>query len=160
MANVPVPEADLPAILQKSIVTPMDIRSFLADTIGNNHLLDDVEFDDARIWLAIRMAISEYNELPPVSRVTAEIFPGLSTLIYGTCYHLFSGQSALAARNQMSYSDGGLNVPIEERYGMYQQLSQYYGSLWSQAAKLTKAHRNIESGWEFVFSDYSTFPNW
>lgn len=160
MANVVTPEADLPDVLKKSILTPKDVRSFLADSTGNNHLLDDVEFDDPRIWLAMRMAISEYNELPPVSRVTAEIFPGLSTLMYGTCYHLFAGQTALAARNQMSYSDGGLNVPVEERYGLYQQLSQYYNSLWTQSAKLTKAARNMESAYEFVYSDYSGFPNW
>lgn len=160
MANPTIPQEELHPSIRDSILTPNEVRMFLADSISNNHLLDDVEFDDQRIYLAMKMAISEYNEIPPKTSVIARDFPGLSTLMYGVCYHLFNGQSALAARNQMSYSDGGLNIPIEERYGLYLQLAQSYQVMWRKAAEDTKAHQNLESGWGYLHSDYGSFPNW
>lgn len=141
-------------------LTPQDVRDYLADSKENNHLLDDIEFTDARINLAMKFALSDFNAMPPKSVFDFVGFPYMTTLLDGTCYHLFRGQMALAARNTMSYSDGGLDIPIEERFPYYTQMVQFYGEAFKTAAKAEKIQLNLESGWDSVRSDYSTFPVW
>lgn len=141
-------------------LTPQQVRDYLADSRENNHLLDDVEFTDARINLAMDLALSDFNAMPPKSTFNLGGFPYKATLLDGTCYHLYRGQMALAARNTMSYSDGGLDIPIEERFPYYQQMMQFYQQQFQQSAKAEKIQLNLESGWDSVRSDYSTFPVW
>jgi hypothetical protein len=142
------------------MLTTQMVRDYLADNPENNHLLDDVEFHDARVELAKTFALSEYNAMPPRSNFVEDGFPYLTTLLDGTIYHLFRGQMALAARNTMSYSDGGLDIPIEERFPYYAQMIGIYREAFLAAAKQEKIQMNLESGWEHVRSDYSTFPAW
>ena len=141
-------------------LTPQDVRNYLSDSKENNHLLDDVEFTDSRIQLAMKMALSDFNAMPPRSVFTLVDFPYMATLLDGTCFHLYRGQMALAARNTMSYSDGGMDIPIEERFPYYQQMVQFYEQAFKSSAKAEKIQLNLESGWDSVSSDYATFPVW
>jgi hypothetical protein len=142
------------------MLTTQDVRDYLADSKENNHLLDDIEFTDSRINLAMKMALSEFNAIPPKSTFQLVDFPYMATLLDGTCYHIYRGQMALAARNTMSYSDGGLDIPIEERFPYYAQMMQFYGDSFKASAKAEKIQLNMESGWDSVSSDYATFPVW
>lgn len=141
-------------------LTPQNVRDFLMDSKDNNHLLDDIECTDARIRLAMDLAMSDFNAIPPKSTFGQVDFPYKATLLYGTCWQLFIGLMALAARNTMSYSDGGLDIPIEERFPYYSQMAQMFQGMYQQAAKAEKIQLNLESGWESLSSDYSTFPAW
>jgi len=141
-------------------LTTQMVRDYLADSKENNHLLDDIEFSDARIRLAIELALSDFNAMPPKSVFQALDFPYMATLLDGTCYHIFRGQMALAARNTMSYSDGGIDIPIEERFPYYTQMMQMFGEQFKASAAREKIQLNLESGWDSVSSDYSTFPAW
>ena len=140
-------------------LTNQQIRDYLADSPENNHLIDGEEFTDARIDLAMTLALSSYNTMPPTGGLEMETFPA-DLLLYGTLWHLYNGQIALAARNQMSYSDGGLTIPIEERFQFYVQMAQTYEQQFKSAAKESKISRNMEQGWENVRTDYATFPVW
>lgn len=146
--------------LDGAILTPEEVRTYLSDSVQDNHLLDSIEFSDNRILLAMKMAISDYNTMSPATMFQGRDFPSLSVLLDGTCYNLFKGQVALSARNQMSYTDGGLTIPIEERYQYYEQLMGFYGQEFQRKAKELKIHMNMENGWNMVHSDYATFPNW
>tara|TARA_R110002073_G_scaffold137275_4_gene286277 strand:+ start:142 stop:618 length:477 start_codon:yes stop_codon:yes gene_type:complete len=151
-----------------------EVRTFIADTSENNHLLDGLEFTDARVRLAMEMSADSYGSIPPISTIDLiDVLDGLDVIgidattlrskaifLYGTLWHLFAGQSALTARNQMSYSDGGLTIPIEERYQFYVQLAAQYEQNFKTATKDLKIAMNLENGWAFVPSDYSTFPIW
>jgi hypothetical protein len=141
-------------------LTAEEVRTYIADSVDDNHLLDGVEFSDARIDLAKSMALDSYNNTPPLTSDTETTLRSKAVLLYGTLWQLFLGQSALAARNQMSYSDGGLTVPIEERYQFYIQLAGMYQDLFSQSAKSLKIAINMEAGWGSVSTDYATFPTW
>jgi hypothetical protein len=66
----------------------------------------------------------------------------------------------MAARNQMTYSDGGLQIPIEERYEMFLSLANLFGRMATDLARQIKIQMNIESGWGSVGSDYRNFPTW
>lgn len=142
------------------MLTAQDVRDYLSDNIETNHLLDDVEFSDRRIALAKKMAVADYNIMPPRSSYTEDTMPAVSTLLWGTLYHLYTGQMAIAARNTMSYSDGGLDIPIEERFPYYSQMSQLFKGKFDEAARAEKIQANMEAGYNAVYSDYAAFPMW
>lgn len=141
-------------------LTNQQIRDYLGDDPANNHLLDGVEFPDSAIELAMMLAVDSYNTIPPLGGANIDTL-GPSLLLFGTLWHLYSGRAvAIAARNQMSYSDGGLTIPIEERYQFYIQMAQNWENQFKSLAKDTKVAKNMEAGWNNVRTDYATFPIW
>lgn len=140
-------------------LTQQQIRDYLADSPENNHLIDGEEFTNSRIDLAMILAVDSYNTTPPLGGANLETLSA-SLLLYGTLWHLYVGQTALAARNQMSYSDGGLTIPIEERYQFYMQMAQMYEGMFKSALKDEKISKNMEAGWGQVVTDYASFPIW
>lgn len=143
----------------KPILTPEEVRIYLSDSPEANHLLDGEEFSDPRIQLAMDMALGDFNSMAPVTGYTYNMFPNKSILLFGTCFHLFSGQAALQARNTMQYSDGGLQIPVEERYELYMNLANHFGSLFQNLARQVKTQINLdENGWGSVSSDYGRLP--
>lgn len=144
------------------LVTPDEVREFIADYTENNHLIDGVEFSDTRISLATELAITEFNVIPPLGGATIDSFirQGKSLLITGVCWKLFEGQCALLARNTMNYSDGGISLPIEERFPLYQSLAESFKAQFLSSASRVKQYLNMESGWGEVRSDEAGFPTW
>lgn len=142
------------------VLSPEELRTFIKDYTENNYLLDGEEFHDLEIELAMDLAISDYNMMPPLSVANREDFPSKSILLSGTLYKMFSGRSALLARNTMNYSDGGIQIPVEERAQLYQSLAAMYQSDFVNSATRLKAHLNMEAGWGSVNSDYGYFPAW
>ena len=141
-------------------LTVQQIRDYLGDSADNNHLLDDVEFPDSAISLCMMLAVDSYNEIPPLGGATSDTLSN-TLMLFGTLWHMYQGRAvAIAARNQMSYSDGGLTIPIEERYQFYIQMAQTYESQFKTMAKDVKISKNMESGWGNVRTDYATFPVW
>lgn len=144
------------------VISPDEVREFIADYAENNHLLDGEEFSDTRISLATELAISEYNMIPPIgaSDVYSFLQYGKAILMCGILWKLFSGQAALLARNHMSYSDGGISLPIEERMQLYTALAETFRSEFMSAAPQVKKQLNIQAGWGEVRSDEASFPMW
>lgn len=144
------------------VISPDEVREFIADYVENNHLLDGVEFSDTRISLATELAVSEFNMLPPMGGVSVNTFArqGKSVLMTGILWKLFEGQCALLARNHMNYSDGGVSLPIEERMSLYQSLAQMFQAEFMQSAQRMKQYMNLEAGWGEVRSDQAAFPTW
>lgn len=106
------------------------------------------------------MAVDFFNVMPPISSYDSTTFPNRSLLLFGTLWHLYTGAAARAARNTMSYSDAGLQIPIEERYEMYTQMAAEYRGMFKEAGTQLKVQLNVESGWSYVGSDYARFPGW
>lgn len=144
------------------VVSPDEVREFIADYAENNHLLDGEEFSDTRIALATELAVSAFNSIPPIGGVTVDSFLRTAkvVLMSGICWKLFAGQAALLARNTMNYSDGGISVPVEERYNLYMGLAQMFQAEFEGSAAAIKRQLNLEAGFGEVKSDESTFPWW
>jgi hypothetical protein len=106
------------------------------------------------------LAVDAYNVLPPISVLTLETFQSKSLLLFGTCWHMFEGKATLLARNTMNYSDGGLQIPIEERFELYRNTASSFKASFDERARALKIHSNMESGWGSVSSDFSTLPLW
>ena len=137
-----------------------DIRAFISDFAQNNHLLDGEEFTDSEIVLAMDVAVDLFNVLPPLFRHSRDTFPSKAVLMYGTLGCMFDGKAALLARNHLEYSDGGLTVPVEERYQLYRSLADGYKTQYQEMAAAYKIAVNMESGWGEVRSDYAGMPAW
>ena len=142
------------------VLTPEEVQEYIQDIPDKNHLLDGLEFNPTQILLSIRLAVDEFNMFPPFSNCTVENFPSKAILMNGTLYKLFAGQAALLARNTMNYSDGGLQVPVEERFQLYAALAAMYQADFATTSKSYKIALNMEAGWGGVSSDYANFPSW
>lgn len=139
-------------------ITPDLVRKYINDNIEHNRLLDGLEFDNERITLARDMAIGMFNLMTPYSNYNQDNFPNPFLLLIGTLGNLFSGESAMAARNQMSYQDGGLDIPIEERFQYYDTLSTRFNGMFTTMGQQLKIQLNIEACWGHVSSDFAWFP--
>lgn len=136
-------------------ITPDFVRLFLRDNVEYNKLLDDVQFSDERITQAKQLALARFNVMTPLSNYNFETFPNQYLLLYGTLFCLFTGEAAAAARNELNYQDGGLTVPLEERFQYYSSLAQMYDGMFANAAQQAKIQLNLESGYSMVPSDYA-----
>ena len=142
-----------------ALISPDYVRTYIRDAIPYNRLLDELEFTDERIAQAKELALDFYNVMSPMTGYTEDQFPSKALLLLGTLWHLFNGEAAMAARNEMSYQDGGLTIPIEERFQYYTALATAYQTQFNQAAPQLKIYQNLESAWGEVRSDWSYFPS-
>lgn len=135
-----------------------EVREFIQDYPEGNLLLDKEEFSPTFINLSMSFAVEEYNAISPRTGYTLESFPSKSVLMTGTLWKMYSGKAAQMARNQLSYTDGGLQIPIEEKYELYMNLANNYMTQFMASATKLKISINMESGWGEVRSDESLFP--
>lgn len=142
------------------VLTPEEVQEYIQDIPDKNYLLDGLEFNPTQVLLAIRLAVDEFNMFTPISSFTIDNFPNKAILMNGALYKLYAGQAALLARNTMGYSDGGLQIPIEERFQLYTALASMYQADFAKSSQAYKIAINMESGWGSVSSDYAYFPSW
>ena len=141
-------------------ITPDFVREFLRDNTGYNKLIEDIQFSDERISLCRQLAISKFNVMTPISNYNQGNFPNQYLLLYGTLACLFAGESAAVARNELNYQDGGLQVPLEERFQYYSALAGSYEGTFQTMSQQFKIQANLEEGYGQVASDYAFLPAW
>jgi len=137
-----------------------EVREYLSDYAPNNYLIDGEEVTNTYISLCMNLGVDAYNSMTPVSRYSEGNFPSKQILLWGTCWNIYNGKALLLARNTMQYSDGGLQVPIEERAELYKGIADSFRAQFREAAQALKIQHNIECGWGSVSSDESLFPAW
>lgn len=146
--------------MAEPVLSIEEVREHIQDVPEANHLLDGEEFSNTRITMAMNVAIDKYNMFTPRSATNIYTFPSKYVLLYGTLGVMFEMQSALLARNTMSYSDGNIQIPIEERMQLYQSLAQMYNAGFESQTRSMKIQENIEGGWGGISSDYASMPLW
>jgi len=141
-------------------LTSQEIREFVVDTIGGNYLLDGEELSDTQINIAMALTVDDWNNTAPTSADTISQFPYKNVLMMGTLYRCFMGQAALRARNTFAFSDGGISIPLEERFALYQTLAAMYQAEYQSSMTKIKIRINMDEGWGNIGSDYARFPLW
>jgi hypothetical protein len=142
------------------ILTVDEVREYLGDYAQNNRLIEGEEFSDTRVSLCMGLAVDEYNTNPPFTVYSTADFPSKSILLWGTLWKMFEGKAAEFARNTLSYSDGGVQIPIEEKAELYKTLANGFHQNFNDQMRILKTHVNMESGWGDVRGDASLFPIW
>lgn len=141
-------------------LTPKEVRMYVNDFAPQNYLIDGEEFSDELINFCIEMAIEEYNSVPPLSSLNPYTFPSKSILLWGTLWKMFSSRASYLIRQQMAYTDGGLQIPISENGEAYLALAGQYQQQFNQASRTLKTQQNMEAGWGSTSSDAANFPMW
>lgn len=137
-----------------------EVREFISDYPERNLLLDEQEFSNTFIELCMDLGVSEYNVISPRTGYDRSNFPSKSLLLLGTLWQMYLGRSAMMARNNLTYTDGGLQIPVEEKYELYKNLSDNFRAQFMEAAMRLKVSINMEAGWGEVRSDEANFPMW
>lgn len=143
-----------------AILTVDEIREFVSDYEPNNYLIDGEEFTNTYINLCMSLGADSFNSIPPFSRFNADTIPSKTILLYSTLFHMYRGKATLLARNTMQYSDGGLQIPIEERAELYLSLATGFQATFIQEATKLKIQMNMEAGWGHLSGDSAYFPMW
>jgi len=137
-------------------LTAEKLRELIKDKPELNILLENQEQSgDPLIQSAMSMAVSDFNSMPPIIRnYTVEDFPNEAILFYGTLHYIANGEAERQLRNQVQYNAQGLNAGIDDKFGQYSQLAQYYGQLFNNKASQFKKMKNIDAAWGQQESPY------
>ena len=136
-------------------LTPTDIQIYTKDLPEFNVLLEGEEQSEpGLIALAMRMAVSEFNSIPPVTVFYLENFPNDSLLLYGTLFCLANSEAERQLRNQVSFNTQGGQASIDDKHQQYLSLATFYKTLFDQKAQALKQYINQEEAWGDSYSPY------
>lgn len=144
------------------VVTSDMIRMFLRDyALGHlpggqgNILLDDVQFTPDELTFAVRMAVSAFNAMTPVSSFLPENFPNEYLLLLGTARFLMMSESFHQLRNQVQTQDGDIAPSgIYEKHQAYLAVAQVLQAEWQELSRNMKNQFNIEGSYGTYGSGY------
>jgi len=137
------------------VITRDQVRMFLRDRADKNILLDDVQFSDDELNLAIEMATENFNAVTPPSAFIPSTFPNKYVLLVGTVRFLLNSESFLQIRNQASWSDGDVaNIGIHDKSLAYAQLAQQLKAEYDELVRGLKTALNMESAYNHLSSGY------
>ena len=140
------------------VLSIQQVSDYIQDTPLTNYLLDGSEFTPSRIDIAIQLAISAANAVPPRTTYDIYNFPHIELLMTGTLWKLCEGQAAFFARNSLPYSDGGVTINLEERQDAYLTMARNFQARFFEGVSLMKQETNLEAGWGILPSDFGSFP--
>lgn len=143
-------------------VTTDEIRMFLRDyALGHlpggqgNILLDTIQFTEDELNFALKMTISAFNVITPISSFQAENFPNEYLLLLGVCRFLMMSESFHQLRNQVAAQDGDIAPSgIYEKSQAYLALAQALQTEYQELARALKNQLNMEGAYGFLGSGY------
>jgi len=129
-------------------LTIAEIRMTLRDVDAEgNFLLDEIEFKQKEIALAMRRCIDYWNEAPPpVAVYKTTNFPYRYHYAKAVISQLYLMAAQHMMRNDLNYSAGGVTVEDTIRWKSYQTISEQLWAEWKQWVKDTKYRINVMGG--------------
>jgi hypothetical protein len=122
------------------------LRLFLNDTPELNRLIRREESDDAKLDLAIDLAIDNYSVTAPLlGSYTVANFPSLYLLIYGATIQVLRSAGILQSRNELAYSSGGVSVRIFDKTQLYQSWIAQFVAEYERTKANFKIATNINN---------------
>lgn len=137
---IPNAQLELNAFVQQ-------VRTFIRDYPELNRLVSGEESSNRQIVWAIADALDDFNTDPPFTNFTLSNFPSKSKLVRATVRSLLESIGLLQTRNQISFSDGGIQVSINDKAPLLQSWIQLFGNGYEQWKSRAKVAYNIETAW-------------
>ena len=136
------------------------IREHIQDYPEKNRLLDEYEFTDDEICIAIRQAVSQFNTYPPHHIILHNEFPEVfnELMLQGTLAKMFRGKAFLQFRNQLNFQDGGASGGVSDKGQPYSQLADSLQTKFRANCLAVKKSQNYNSGFGEIGSDYISLP--
>jgi hypothetical protein len=88
---------------------------------AKNTLLEELEFTDDQVRGFILESFYDINESEPRTSYTLDQFPKTSLLLDGALVFALQARGLIQLRNQLSYSDAGFSVNLDDKSGNYAQ---------------------------------------
>ena len=149
---------------KSSVVTQDEIRMWLRDyALGHlpggqgNLILDDVQFTPNELTFSVKMAVSNFNALTPLSSylLDGSNFPNEYVLLLGTARFLMVSESFHQLRNQANVQDGDIAPSgIYDKAQAYLALAQALKGEWDDLTRKMKNQFNMEGAYGHLGSGY------
>lgn len=140
-----------------TVVSKDQVRMFMRDYANNNILLDDVQFTDKELNLALEMATSAFNTVTPQTNFTPSNFPPQLRylLLIGTTRFLLMSESFMQVRNQATVQDGDIApIGISDKAQLYAELAKQLKGEWDELTRGVKTQNNMEAAYATLGSGY------
>lgn len=123
------------------------IRRFRNKVLDADPLLNilneqKLEFTDEQIASWIEESQYVINEAEPRTNFKLERFPKTALLLDGAMVLMFEAKGLLHLRNQISYSDAGFSVNLDDKSGHYAQWLAQKATIFYQDLRMFKRSRN------------------
>jgi hypothetical protein len=134
-----------------------EIRMTIRDTDPQqNTLLEDFDFSDQEIALAVRRCVDYWNEVPPdVAFFKATNFPWRYHLSLGAAAVLHQMAANQKMRNDLPYQAGGLTVQDTIKFQQYLDFYKNYWGQWAEWVKRRKYAINVNGAYMSLNSGYA-----
>lgn len=135
------------------------VRMFMRDHAELNRLIAGEESSNRQIAWAVFDALDEFNTDPPFTGFGIKDFPSRHLLIRGTVISLLTSVGLLQTRNHLQFSDGGIQVGINDKTQFLQAWIQLLKGEYEGKKDRLKKSINIESAWGGGISSEYRFVN-
>jgi hypothetical protein len=136
------------------------VRTFTRDYPELNRLIAGVESSPRQILWAIFDTLDDFNSTPPFTNMRLNDFPSKSLFVRGVVCSLLESVGLLQTRNQISFTDGGIQVGISDKTPLIQSWLQLFRNAYEEKKMRIKVAINIETAWGGgVFSEFRFINN-
>ena len=149
----------IPGVTKEFDTFVQKVRLYLRDNPELNRLLRGEESSDRMIAFAVLEAVENFNGTPHFTDLKLEDLLELhqgNLMLQITVQVLLESVGLLQTRNHINYSDGGLNVGVNDKTPMIQTWLQYFKGSTDQMKQRVKIAINIQGilGMPGVNSEY------
>lgn len=123
------------------------VRLYIRDHPELNRLIAGEESTDRMVAWAVLDAVSNFNGTPPLTTYSLEVLlqrQQAHLLTRMTVEALIESVGLLQTRNHINYSDGGINVGVNDKTPLLMQWLQYFKATTEQKMQRVKVALNIE----------------
>ena len=121
------------------------VRLYMRDFPELNRLTQGHESSPRMIAWAIIDALDDWNTTPPfLGDCTLASFPSRHMLCRGAVISLLEGVAMLQMRNQLSFSDGGITVSVNDKAPMLMQWLSMMKAAYEDKKVKMKSSQNVE----------------
>lgn len=152
-ADVPNAQLELNSIANQ-------VRLFMRDYPELNRLISGVESSNRQIVWAMMDTLDDFNTTPPFTSLSMDQFPSRSLFVRGVVCSLLESIGLLQTRNQLTFSDGGIQVGISDKTPYIQSWLQVFRNQYEEKKMRMKVAMNIENAWGGgIFSEFRFINN-
>ncbi|WP_394851054.1 hypothetical protein [Pendulispora rubella] len=124
------------------------VRTFSRDYPELNRIVSGEESSDRQIAWAVFDAVSDFNGTPPFTNLFLDDLLQRHQhhlLLRMTIESLIESVGQLQTRNHINYSNGGINVGVNDKTPLLMNWLQYFKAITEQKKMRVKVALNIES---------------
>jgi len=131
-------------------------RRWIDDERTSNRLLGGIpELTDENLEDGLRLALDDWNSTTPITTYVFTDHPSVVLLFTAGLIYAFNTVGMRHTRNQLTYSDGGISVAINDKTTLVQSWISQKQAEYEPKKRQLKNQINAEGGYGSISSEYS-----